>query len=248
MTQPTEPKDPGHAWSYEPARDHGMSIGERARSLRRESGLIETGLHIGWWALVRAYLAAWHRIRIVGRGNLPRDAPFVIVANHSSHLDAVILAAPLAWRLRDSIFPIAAGDTFFETRLATAFAAFLLNALPLWRKKCGPHALAELRARLVSEKCGYIIFPEGTRSRDGGMSSFKPGLGMLVAASDVPVIPCHVEGAWRALPPGKRFPRPRRITVRVGEALRFDATPDDRRGWVEVAARAEEAVRRLGTG
>jgi len=246
MTEPAEPKGGGHSWSYEPAHDHGLSLGERTRSLRREIGLIESGLHMAWWALVRCYLSAWHRVRIVGRGNLPRATPFVLVANHSSHLDAVLVAAPLAWRLRDRIFPIAAGDTFFETRLASAFAAFLLNALPLWRRKCGSHALSELRAKLLSEKCGYIIFPEGTRSRDGTMSSFKPGLGMLVAATDVPVIPCHLEGAWSALPPGKRFPRPRRITLRVGEALRFDTTPDERRGWVDIAARAEEAVRKLG--
>ena len=64
------------------------------------------------------------------------------------------------------IFPIAAGDVFFETPAWAAFAAGIMNALPMWRKKFGPHALQELRQRLVEEPCAYILFPEGARSRD----------------------------------------------------------------------------------
>ena len=100
-----------------------------------------------------------------------------------------MLAAPLPWRLRDRVFPIAAGDVFFETPMMSAFSAFFLNALPLWRKKCGPHALKELRDKLLEDPCVYVLFPEGARSRDGKMLPFKKGLGMLVAGTPVPVVP-----------------------------------------------------------
>src|SRR6185369_14403038 len=121
------------------------------RSLRRENGLIATGLHFAWWTLVRGYMIVWHRLTVHGRRHLPKKPPFVLVANHASHLDTLVLASPLPWLIRDRIFPIAAGDVFFETPMRSAFSAFFLNALPMWRKKCGPHALKELRERLVEE-------------------------------------------------------------------------------------------------
>jgi 1-acyl-sn-glycerol-3-phosphate acyltransferase len=235
-------------WKLEPARDLGLSLDERHRSLRRESGLIQTAAHLGWWSLMRVYLGVAHRLTIHGRERLPREPPFVLVANHTSHLDALVLAAPLPWRLRDRIFPVAAGDTFFETPVTAAFAAVLLNALPLWRKHCGRHALEELKQRLLEEPCGYILFPEGTRSRDGTLGRFKFGLGSLVAGTTVPVIPCHLQGAYEAWPPDRRRPRFGRITMRVGEPLLFSTATDDRTGWKEVAATAEAAVRRLGEG
>lgn len=232
-------------WQYQPARDLGLPTGERLRSLRRESGLMQTAGHLAWWTLVGWYLRCCHRLQIQGREHLPVQPPFVLVANHCSHLDALVLAAPLSWRLRDRVFPVAAGDTFFHRPLVAAFAVGTLNALPIWRGHTGTQALRQLRQRLVEEPCGYILFPEGTRSRDGAMAPFKPGLGMLVAGTEVPVIPCHIAGAHAALPPHRLIPRFRPIVVRVGPALRFADTANDRDGWLEIARRTEEAVKRL---
>ena len=120
-----------------------------------------------------------------------------MIANHASHLDAVLLASVLPCRLCDRVFPVAAGDVFFNTPGMSLFAANLLNALPMWRKNCGSHALKDLRKRLVDEPCGLILFPEGARSRDGSLLPFKVGLGMLIAGTSVPVIPCYLDGAFR---------------------------------------------------
>lgn len=232
-------------WKLEPARDLALSPRERFKSSKRESGLLDTGLHLAWWSLVRLYLAGWHRLEIRGRQYVPEKPPFVLVANHASHLDALILAAPLPWRLCDQIFPIAAGDTFFETPTTAAFAATMLNALPLWRKRCGPHAMQELRTRLLEEPCAYVLFPEGTRSRDGAIISFKPGIGMLVAETSVPVVPCHIQGTFQALPSQCRWPRFRKITLRIGEPLSFPSIRNDREGWKEIAGAVEARVRLL---
>ncbi len=116
----------------------------------------------------------------------------------------------------------------------------------MWRKNCGPHALAELKKRLIEEPCGLILFPEGKRSRDGTLGPFKPGLGMLTAGTAVPIIPCHLSGAFHAFPPGARLPRPRKIRVRIGQPLVFDSVANRRAGWEEIATRTREAVRRLG--
>jgi 1-acyl-sn-glycerol-3-phosphate acyltransferase len=235
-------------WHFQPARDLGLPLGERLRSLRRENGLVSTGLHVAWWSLVRVYMAVWHRLAIRGQQNIPAEPPFILVANHTSHLDALVLAAPLPWRLRDRIFPIAAGDVFFQTPLVSAFAAWMLNALPMWRKKCGPHALAQLRQRLLEEPCAYILFPEGARSRDGQMAAFKPGLGMLVAETNVPVVPCYLDGCYQALTAGQGWPRPRRIGLHIGEPLTFATVANNREGWLYIAAATEERVKGLASG
>lgn len=232
-------------WKFEPAKDHGLSAMESFRSLRRENGLVATGLHMAWWSVVRAYMGIWHRLRIQGKENIPRKPPFVLVANHASHLDALVLAATVPWSIRASLYPIAAGDVFFETPTRSVLSALLLNALPMWRKKVGSHALQELRRRLVEERCSYILFPEGGRSRDGTISPFKKGLGMLIADTSVPVVPCYLEGCFRAWQPAQRFPRPRKVSVRVGPAVSFTDVANDRAGWERIAQTLEDAVRRL---
>jgi 1-acyl-sn-glycerol-3-phosphate acyltransferase len=233
-------------WKFEPAKDLGLPLSDRLKSLRRESGLVGTLFHLLWWSFIRCYLFLFHRLKVEGRENLPQEAPFVLVANHASHLDVLALAAPCPHRLRDRLFPIAAGDAFFEKVPVAAFAAYALNALPLWRKNCDPRDLEELRRRLVEEPCGYVLFPEGTRSRTGEMARFRRGIGALVASTLVPVVPCYLRGAFEAFPAHHRLPRPRRLTLTVGAPLRFPSVPNDKDGWAEVAARVETEVRRLG--
>ncbi len=232
-------------WRLEPERDLGLPLRDRLRSLRRESGLIEVIARLGWWSAVRSYLALGHRLSITGRQHVPVEPPFVLVANHTSHLDTLVLAASLRRRLWDHVFPIASGDTFFETPMLAAFAAGLLNALPMWRHNCGSHALRELRIRLTSEPCAYILFPEGTRSRTGTMAKFRSGLGMIVAQTPVPVVPCYISGAFAALGPELRVPRPRKIRVRIGQPMTFSSVTNDREGWDAIARCAEAEIREL---
>jgi 1-acyl-sn-glycerol-3-phosphate acyltransferase len=232
-------------WKIEPAHDLGMPMSESLKDLQRENGLISTALHLVWWGFVRVYLRLWHRFRVYGRRHIPPSPPYILVANHASHLDALVLASPLPFRQRDHIFPIAAGDVFFETPLVSGFAAGMLNALPMWRKKCGRHHLQQLRDRLVQEPCAYILFPEGTRSRDGEMVPFKPGLGMIVAGTDVPIVPCYLQGCHEALQPGQKWPRPKPLALYIGEPLRFPDAHNTKEGWIQVAEQSEAAVRAL---
>jgi 1-acyl-sn-glycerol-3-phosphate acyltransferase len=233
-------------WKFEPAHDLGLSRQEQMRSLRRETGLGFATTNLLWRIAMRSYLAVAHRLEIEGRERLPQQPPFVLVANHSSHLDAPILGSALPTRFVGRIFPIAAGDTFFEQPILATFAAACVNALPIWRKRCGSHSLEELRRRLIEGNCIYILFPEGTRTRTGEIGKFKPGLGRLICGSAVPVIPCHLDGAWAAMPPGRSIPRFGKIKLRIGSPLIFEATPNTREGWIVAAEAAENAVRLLG--
>ncbi len=198
-------------WKYDSAADLDLSTAERLQGTNREVGLFTTVTTTLRQSLSRAYLRGYHRLDVEGRENLPTGFPLVLVANHSSHLDAITLASVLPVALNRHVFPIAAGDKFFETRRAAAFATLFMNALPIWRKKCGAHSLEQLKKRLVEQPCGYIIFPEGTRSRTGQMARFKQGIGMIVAGTAVPIVPCYLAGAHGAFPPRAHFPRPHKI-------------------------------------
>jgi len=237
-------------WRYDSARDLGLSDAERYRSVRREVGLATTLLTTLRWLIVRSYLKVVHRLRVEGREDLPKGLPIILVANHSSHLDALALASVLSVEQNRQVFPIAAGDHFFETPAVAMFTSLLMNALPIWRKNCGAHALEELRERIdsatTSDPCGYILFPEGTRSRTGRMARFKPGIGRLVAGTAVVVVPCFLAGAHAAFPPHRRWPRFGRVVLKIGEPMSFVNAADDRHGWRSVTSAIENSVRELG--
>jgi 1-acyl-sn-glycerol-3-phosphate acyltransferase len=226
-------------WKLRPARDIGLAPAERLRSLARERGLVGLALNAAWRRTVRAGLAAFHRLEIAGRENLP-PPPFVLIANHTSHLDALVLAAALRGEAARNAHALAAGEVFFGAGATAAFAAYAVNAFPIWRGRTRRGDLQLLRQRLVEDRLVYILFPEGTRSRSGAMAPFQPGLAALVAGTGVPVVPCCIQGAHAAWPPDRRWPRPGRLRLTIGPAI---STGNDDRD--SVTARAESAVRAL---
>jgi len=232
-------------WQFRPANDLGLPLRQQLRSVRRENGLFNVLTHFAWGAASAVYLKIAHRLAIDGRQHLPKSGSFVMVANHASHLDTIVLASAMKWRMQSRVFPVAAGDTFFSTTLAGTFSALLINALPMWRNRTSSHGLADLRDRLTQESCVYIVFPEGTRTRTGSMSSFKPGIGMLVAGTNVPIVPCRLIGTFQALPFNRRLPKPTKLRLTIGQPLLFDQISNDRPGWDTVAASTESAVAAL---
>lgn len=233
------------AWQLRPARDQGLPPGERLRSYGREHGLAGAAANRFWRGLARLYLRVFHRLAVVGQENLPEHPPFVLVANHSSHLDALALTAALPERCARHAFALAAGDTFFTSAAASAFAAYGVNALPVWRHRTTRGDIAALRERLAEDGLVFVLFPEGTRSRTGAMGRFQPGVGALVVGTEIPVVPCYLDGAHAAWPPQRRLPRPGRLSLSIGAPLHFAGTANTRAGWAEVAAASEAGVRAL---
>ena len=235
-------------WKFQPARDLDLGEGERLRSVRRENGLFGAMTHAVRWKVVRLYLHWIHRLQVEGREHLPTELPCVLVANHSSHLDALVLSSVLPIGMNRAVFPVAAGDAFFQSTASAALVAVFLNALPMARDGSGGGPLRALRERMLEEPCGFVLFPEGTRSRTGEMARFKAGIGMLVAETAVPVVPGYLEGAHAAWPPHRRVPRARPLRLRLGPPLRFSETGNQREGWRAIAAELEAAVTALKPG
>jgi 1-acyl-sn-glycerol-3-phosphate acyltransferase len=232
----------GEDWRYEPAADLKVPWPKRAASELREAGLLGGLGHWFCWQVIGAYLRMLHPITVIGREHLPAETPFVLVANHASHLDVIVLQSLFPERLSGRIFALAAGDYFFDSAAKSLAAAQLVNALPVWRGKGTRHALAHLRERLVRGNCGFIVFPEGTRTRDGRMQSFKPGIGMLVAGTEIPVIPCALSGTFEAWPPEARWPRPGSIQVTIHKPRTFADHQNGREDWGRIAGELEALV------
>jgi 1-acyl-sn-glycerol-3-phosphate acyltransferase len=233
-------------WKLRPARDMGLPTRERLASPLRERSLGGLAINAAWRRLVRAYLTTAHRLRVNGREHLPHSGPFVMIANHASHLDALTLTSVLRGAPGRRVYALAAADTFFTDVARSAFAAYAINALPVARQGGGRAGMRAMRQRLREDGFVYVIFPEGTRTRTGAAGAFKAGIGMLVAGTDIPVVPCWIEGAFEAWPATRKWPRPARLALSIGPPLRFAEVSDDATGWSSVAVACEAAVRGLG--
>src|SRR5207237_8915120 len=129
---------------FDAAHDVGLSAEPRRLSLRREVGLESAISCFLWRSITRLYLAIAHRLRIRGRENLPTRPPFILVANHASHLDAIILGGILPLRFVGAVFPIAAGDTFFTKRASSIFATAFMKSLSIFGKSFVAYSLVAL--------------------------------------------------------------------------------------------------------
>lgn len=232
-------------WDYQPTADFDKTPIEKLATFPRQPDMLVYAVRLAVHVVIRAWLRVYHRFRIIGRERLPLDRPFALVANHASHLDAVTLLSALPLARIQHAYPAAAKDYFFTSTPAIAFSAVVMNAMPFDRKENPRESLALCREVLETPEHVLIIFPEGTRTTTGDMGAFKPGIGFLTAGTNITIVPCFLEGGYRAWPKGALIPRPRKLTLNIGEPLTFASLPADKEGAKEVAARLRDAVEGL---
>jgi 1-acyl-sn-glycerol-3-phosphate acyltransferase len=167
--------------------------------------------------------------------------PVVFAANHSSHLDAPLILCSLPKRWRDRTAVGAAADYFFDVWWRATATALAFNAFPVERSS--GRRLSDTPWRLLREGWSIVVFPEGTRSPDGWIGRFRPGVARLSAGAGVPVVPVVVRGTYAAMPRGRGWPHPGRypISVRFGPPV----TPGDDVPTRDLLGRITEAVGRL---
>ncbi|MDE0043128.1 MAG: AMP-binding protein, partial [Candidatus Poribacteria bacterium] len=156
-------------------------------------------------------------LRCDGLEHIPIGAPYIIASNHSSHLDTPAIITALGVESR-KLRPLSARDYFYNSRLKAWFVSQCLNTLPFDRTDNSLQSLRVAQEALLRNE-NLLIYPEGTRSMNGELQSFKPGLGLLAHEAGVPVVPAHVSGTYEALPKGKSLPRKSKVRVVFGEAV-----------------------------
>lgn len=146
------------------------------------------------------------------------DGPCLIVANHASHLDTAVLLSTLPTKRRRHTAAAIEADYFFDSWWRTSGSAIAFNTFPIQR---GGDARDSTPARLLASGWTVVIFPEGTRSRDGFVGPFQMGAAELAVACCVPVIPVGILGTYAAMPLGSRWPLPGRprVSVRYGPPI-----------------------------
>jgi 1-acyl-sn-glycerol-3-phosphate acyltransferase len=215
MESPTpEPARPARAASA--ARNAAGRVVDKAGDgiLQYTSGIWRFGRVLAQKGPLNAVVHGMTKIDVVGRENLKKvRGPFVIAPNHNSHLDTAVLHALMRWQHAGKVATAAAGDTFYTKRIVRVLTAMFFNTYPVDRT--GNRRRAGLSARLVDAGVPLLIFAEGTRSRDGSIGRFKPGVAALCVTRRIPCVPVALIGFHEAMPVGQNWPTRGRPPVKV---------------------------------
>jgi 1-acyl-sn-glycerol-3-phosphate acyltransferase len=148
------------------------------------------------------------RRRATGRDELARvRGPMILVANHGSHLDTPVILAALPRRMRKRTCVAAASDYFYRNRLVAMLVSLIFNTVPMDR--CGggldKRATGHVDG-LLDRGWNLLLYPEGTRSRNGGTGQLRRGAAVLAARHSAPIVPIRLTGTRDAMPPGRFWP------------------------------------------
>ncbi|MEA4944031.1 MAG: lysophospholipid acyltransferase family protein [Propionicimonas sp.] len=179
--------------------------------------------------IMKPYIWSAVTVHTHGMRNLESvKPPFVLIANHSSHLDTPLLMGFLPRRLSKNLASAAAADYFFETWYRALPTRLFFNTFPVARQghanRAGKRGFA---GDLLSAGVPILLFPEGTRSRTGAMTTFTPGAAALSISRNVPVLPVALVGAYAAMPYGATVPVPGRPHVHIVVGRPLHATPGE---------------------
>lgn len=156
-------------------------------------------------------------VDVEGEAHLPHNRPTIIAANHASHLDMGLIKYALG-SYGQNLVTLAAKDYFFDGRWRRVYFENLTNLRPLDRSDNPREAMREASALLEQGKT-VLLFPEGTRTSNGEMASFRPAITYLALKHGVDILPVFVGGTYRSMPRGSFFPRNRNVNVKIGAPI-----------------------------
>ena len=169
---------------------------------------------IGWHAF-RCLYATYFRWRVFHPERVPLAGPVILAANHASFIDPPLVGAGI----RRDIHYLARESLFRFPGVGALLRSW--NSVPVDRDGGGASGLKAILERLL-EGGAVILFPEGTRTRDGKLQSARSGIGLTVVKSNAPVVPVRVFGTYEAFGRHLRIPRPKAIAVKYGRPMMFE--------------------------
>ena len=166
-------------------------------------------------AIMRLIFVALFRARTFGSNRVPAKGPVLLLCNHQSNLDPIIVGISCQRQLH-----FLARETLFDNPLLGVILRSM-NSIPIDRDGTG---LAGIKATMKVLKQGHIVllFPEGTRTKDGEIQRLKPGFCTLARRCKATLVPMAIEGAFDSWPRGTSLPQPHPVSVVFGKPL----TPD----------------------
>jgi len=168
------------------------------------------------WSCFRVMYATYFRWRVIGAENVPVTGGVILASNHGSFLDPPLVGSGLKrdinYLARESLFRFPGIGALLRS----------WNAVPVDRDGGGARGLKAILDRLLAGG-GIILFPEGTRTKDGQLQPARSGIGLTVIKSTAPVVPVRVFGTFEAYGRRHKLPRPYPVAVRYGKPLDFAA-------------------------
>lgn len=182
---------------------------------------------------------AFARIEVVG--HLPSNGPYLITPRHISAYDPIALTNALTRQALEPIFWAGLSDLMFKGRLQRAFS-HTARVLPI-DPGAAPRRSLALAAACLHRGHSLIWFPEGQRGTDDGvLQPLRPGIGRLLAAHPVPVVPIWIEGTEKVLPIGRLIPRRGSVQITIGDPIDPAQYGKDERQIVNTVADAMQQV------
>jgi 1-acyl-sn-glycerol-3-phosphate acyltransferase len=170
------------------------------------------------------------------------DRPAIFVSNHVSHADTVLILYALPDDVREKTVVGAAADYWYEHPWLGRAVSLWLNTFPFARTG-SPKTVLRDSEQVLRSGWHLLMYPEGTRSTDGRMQEFKPGVGYLATEARAAVVPIHIRGSHEIMPKGRPVPLPAQARLRIGKPL-WPCKGERARPFT---ARLEEAVRQLAS-
>ena len=167
------------------------------------------------WSLFRVMYATYFRWRVYNPERVPLQGGVILASNHASFLDPPLVGSGLKrdinYLARESLFRFPVVGAILRS----------WNSVPVDRDGGGAAGLKAILERLLAGG-GIILFPEGTRTKDGKLQPARSGIGLTVIKSTAPVVPVRVFGTFEAFGRNHKFPRPHRVAVKYGEPMLFE--------------------------
>lgn len=168
------------------------------------------------WLLFNALGRLFFRYRAIGQEHIPKKGGILVAANHASFLDIPLLGCGIPRRVwflgRHDLFPLPGLNAFLRW----------LGWIPIRPDRFDRTGFRRA-IQLIREGKAVVIFPEGSRTRDGSLQRGKLGIGVIVAETGCQVVPAHIAGTYEALPIGSRWIRSHPVRVALGKPIDFSA-------------------------
>jgi len=165
-----------------------------------------------WQLMVQGVFMTFFGGRAYNRHHIPKEGGMLVVSNHQSYLDPILAAAPI---LRP--FNPMARDSLFRNKLFAAFISYLY-AFPVKRASADLKAVKDAISRLRQGRI-VLMFPEGTRTRDGSIGSLHSGTILIARRARVPILPMVIDGAYECWPKGQRLPNFSQVRIMYGQPI-----------------------------
>jgi 1-acyl-sn-glycerol-3-phosphate acyltransferase len=167
------------------------------------------------WCFFRTIYATYFRWRVFNAERVPLKGPVILASNHASFLDPPLVGSGITRGIN-----YLARDTLFRYP-GIGWLLRKWNSVPVDREGGGAAGLKAILDRLLAGGA-IILFPEGTRTRDGQLQPARSGIGLTVIKSDAAVVPARVFGTFEAYGRHVKIPRPHRIAVKYGRPMYFE--------------------------